>query len=835
MKLVDPNRMIVLTGGTLNNGGVYSGGLAAALAAAQASAAAAADSAADAAAIVDTITEGGFAVTLRDAGVVSYYDLPFSPASVVSVEVVVNGVVQMDDAYTRTGARVTFSEPIDTDWLPVRISCRVYLDADPLALDADGNIIPPNSDVGLGTAENPFGEIVAREVTRIAPPLAQRNACELYIGWNVSTPDQQLFDGGYMVAQGLAYLDTPDGQRLYMLQAVPVTGGVASDAPMRIVEFAYADDGSAITPLAWSPPLALGHHGLCAVMEGGAVVLYSQNSTAVTTGTGAGRGLSRIVWGGSDTTQADVTNIPLFGAVGSGHWLEAYYNATAAISADGKWLVAVADNTGADLGQYLFVWDWPAVRAAGSALAVKPSLQRLIAQPGVYEDARYVQGVTCDGARISVLRGFTPAFGRHVMQVFDMRGEVVDQYAMDGARAIYSDDDLLGGSALGVPRSFEPEGLTIGPDGQLLALYMDVWWAAGDVVEYEGRNYACQGTSLVGVPPDSSAYWVRTDLAADAGTWDRLTTYDRGAYTRVGKIVMSIAPPVGAVGETPLLTTVSNRGSGASIHCQANSVDMSYRWGDVWQLSAYAQNTERYMNALQYEYNRLRIYDTSAGADNASFGQIGVQFRERRYTYLRAAGGALAYGSGVNLYAADDPDAPGQIELWGNDKLALRYDPVADRTRARHIAAQVAGDAVAADATGTTSWVTLKSVTIPAGCMGANGWLRIRTLLSTTKNANAKAFRVSLGGSYLTDISTTALASQASHEREQVIYNRNSVTSQIASSDNASVLPGRSSDAFTTLSVDTSVDQVLLIEGQVSTTSDLVRLEAFIVEACYRP
>lgn len=114
-------------------------------------------------AAVEGIIQGGdFQQLLSDVGVLSYWDLPFTPASTVNVGVVIAGITQLPDlAYARVGRRITFAAPVDTKRMPILITARTNLETAPFSLDLDGNIIPPSGGVGIGTSTSPLAFVAA--------------------------------------------------------------------------------------------------------------------------------------------------------------------------------------------------------------------------------------------------------------------------------------------------------------------------------------------------------------------------------------------------------------------------------------------------------------------------------------------------------------------------------------------------------------------------------------------------------------------------------------------------------------------------------------------------
>ena len=143
----------------------------------------------------------------------------------------------------------------------------------------------------------------------------------------------------------------------------------------------------------------------------------------------------------------------------------------------------------------------------------------------------------------------------------------------------------------------------------------------------------------------------------------------------------------------------------------------------------------------------------------------------------------------------------------------------------------LAASAVAVAHTGDTAETTLASITIPGGAMGANGALRITTQWSYTNSANAKTMRYRLGGTAMMAVSATTTAS-ACHQR--TIQNRGVENAQVTHGLGFGSSFGVSGNATATASVDTAVDQALMISGQIAVASDTTVLESSLIEVLYR-
>lgn len=141
--------------------------------------------------------------------------------------------------------------------------------------------------------------------------------------------------------------------------------------------------------------------------------------------------------------------------------------------------------------------------------------------------------------------------------------------------------------------------------------------------------------------------------------------------------------------------------------------------------------------------------------------------------------------------------------------------------------ALVAVSGTPATVTGTTAETTLATVTIPAGVLGANGRVIVSALWSLSSSINLRTPRVRFGGSVFAAAAVSTLAAAVRVGAE--IQNAGSAGAQVAFAAGAALLEV-STDSNVVGSVDTSVDQVLVLSGQVALAAEFVRLEAYTVE-----
>jgi hypothetical protein len=144
--------------------------------------------------------------------------------------------------------------------------------------------------------------------------------------------------------------------------------------------------------------------------------------------------------------------------------------------------------------------------------------------------------------------------------------------------------------------------------------------------------------------------------------------------------------------------------------------------------------------------------------------------------------------------------------------------------------------AVAAAHTGDTSETVLASFTLPGGAMGPNGVIRVTGLWTYTNSANNKTLRVRLGGLSGTAFQANVVSTTNVAATQRTIQNRNAQSSQVGFnvSAAASFTAAGSGSPPATGAVDTSVDQLVVLTGQLASASETVTLEACLVELVHR-
>ncbi|HGD7642388.1 TPA: phage tail protein, partial [Escherichia coli] len=476
-----------------------------------------------------------------------------------------------------------------------------------------------------------------------------------------------IFDGADKMSQGFCICDTPQGTRMFLHQ--PVSGGV------RIVETIFNPDGENENPtvISFSPVFAdIGHQSIGAVCEDDRVMLY--------TPTADGKGVNIINWNGADTSLTDVTRTEIF----TSDFFTGDEIITVALSADGSLLIvqsgdeAVHLHYNRDDRRTVYVFD-------RASLTFKHRIY-LSTQPMV---SQAFQGMASDGHYLFAYYGYTGVFLTHRIVVYNLStGEVVRQFNVDGVRARYGRQKMLGNAELGYPVLQETEGLAL-HNGKLYLLDMDFWCQTADVVSFEGAYFAARATNFSGRSPVNPSYWTPTAYGTAAATkYDATKSYTCGVATKRSKAVVSVE----AYDGTGYLVDsgVAFPDSHASLFLSPNAVNIALSPNEDFQVAAYEQNLRSHRPLFEV---RKEAPDTDTSA--AVFRLFGDAFRTGEYTgrfvqwkhrlndvhdclEIRADVDLLS-GGGINLYSMNDTQSAGRTRLYctdGSETWSVLLSPV---------------------------------------------------------------------------------------------------------------------------------------------------------------
>lgn len=464
-----------------------------------------------------------------------------------------------------------------------------------------------------------------------------------------------IFDDSDNLSQGFCICETPDGLRMFIHQ--PVTGGV------RIVETTFNPEGDNENPtvISFSPVFEdIGHQSIGAIYENGGVILYLPTKDS--------KGINIINWRGSDTTTSNITRVEVFksGFYSNGEII------TLALSESGKTLVIetigepVRVHYNRDDHRIIYVFD-----RASLTFKYRFHINNI---PMV---AQSFQGMASDDQYLYVYYGYNGVFLTHRIVIYNLfTGEIVRWFNVDGVRAKYGREKMLGNAELGYPCLQEPEGLAL-YKGKLYLLDMDFWYATADVVLFEGEYFAARAANFSGYSPINASYWTPTTYGiSGASAYNSTTTYTRTTRTKRSKAIVSVE----AYDGTGYLidSGVAYPDSHASLFLNPNAVNIAISTNEDFQVAAYEQNLRSHRPLFEV---RKEAPDTDGSAavfrlfgDAFQTGEYSgrfVQFKHRLNPVhdcmeIRADVDLLS-GGGINLYSMNDTQSPGRTRLHCTD------------------------------------------------------------------------------------------------------------------------------------------------------------------------
>jgi hypothetical protein len=137
----------------------------------------------------------------------------------------------------------------------------------------------------------------------------------------------------------------------------------------------------------------------------------------------------------------------------------------------------------------------------------------------------------------------------------------------------------------------------------------------------------------------------------------------------------------------------------------------------------------------------------------------------------------------------------------------------------------LAQSAVSVSHTGDLLEITLATITVPAGAMGANGCVIVEAQFSYPNSANVKTLRIKFGG---TTVANTAPTSSLQTNFRSRIQNRNATNSQVAVNVGAASY-GNSTGAIVTSAINTTAAVNITITVQLASAAETVVLESYLV------
>lgn len=336
------------------------------------------------------------------------------------------------------------------------------------------------------------------------------------------------------------------------------------------------------------------------------------------------------------------------------------------------------------------------------------------------------------------------------------------------------------------------------------------------VIFDKGRAEAC-GVAPVGVA-DPTFFAPITKAQREAGGVRALATNDAGEMVApdgtVGGVPVSaeVNPDTGGV-EVPFVV----KGKSAAALAATPSAD-DIALGDSTLFYNIADPTKRYtMNSARSAF--VLVADGHVEPYILSQSSVPV---------ILLPSGAVNASGQFTLTTALPYVPPGTVKVYVFAGVGLAAG-LYSATFTSATVCQIVGNpsTIAGVYAGGTGRVTLASLTIPGGSMGANGSVRHSCLFQVINNANGKSlfgrFADAAFSGFNTTVSTLLMASAVGF-----IRNRNSQSRQICAHNVSEPGTGTTPPSYTT--IDTSLDQTLAYQASLTVATDYVILEGYAVE-----
>ncbi|MDE2439850.1 MAG: hypothetical protein KGP14_02405, partial [Betaproteobacteria bacterium] len=147
----------------------------------------------------------------------------------------------------------------------------------------------------------------------------------------------------------------------------------------------------------------------------------------------------------------------------------------------------------------------------------------------------------------------------------------------------------------------------------------------------------------------------------------------------------------------------------------------------------------------------------------------------------------------------------------------------------------IAASAAPVANTGNTTENTLVTVSVPGNILGPNGFIEVWTMWTTTGNTNTKTMKVKYSTAVLNTL-THNTAVQTTAAPVGRMQNRNATNSQISTVNQTVGVTGFVGGSFNTSAIDTTAAQNITLTAQcVTSGTDTITLEAYVVKAVYMP
>lgn len=451
-------------------------------------------------------------------------------------------------------------------------------------------------------------------------------------------------EDGYLM-QGMARVVHQNIEKLFMVAVTKNTTNVEERA--KIYEYHLNDTSSdmPLVPVATSQQLNIGHaNNLSAEVVDDVVYLLTTSSTL--SDNDMGKGIAKIKWQGSATSQAQVQELRLFDA--SSHLI----NGTYCVSQDGRWVIAAVHDSKMDWYKYETLIYLREQLEKGN----KKPMYRFDMPLPQEDDLDVLQGIASDGRRIYVYSGYFNALEQHLITVFDFAGNKIKEIPVTTALSQYSETELLNHSQ-GIPFC-EPQGIALIGDDIYVGCY-EKWFAEADIVTYNGQNYACIAKNTQGISPEYSRRWVRTNKHATRGEYNPATLYftSESHYAKVVNSVYALTQQAKS-GYELMPRRLEQK--------KIQKRDMYFGMSNI-RVKRHSPQLQATYNYLEYLKGGIGLFDSTYGADNNKMANVQCDFANGNEVLFLRSKNTLNEGAGINLYGENDSSAAGQVRIYALD------------------------------------------------------------------------------------------------------------------------------------------------------------------------
>lgn len=310
-----------------------------------------------------------------------------------------------------------------------------------------------------------------------SPVVCERRLGTPFFGVNQGEQNTEIYPYSSRGIQGATSVRLNGQEYLFIAQTASSSTDADKGNSCRITQFLINEDGTIVSsPIAFSGILPIGHgQGMGATIEDGEIYLWSMSSYKDEESRQY-LGVSKTHWRGSFTISSDVTEIPLLPDEGL---LSPLSSITPTVSVDGKYLIA---HVGGPTLRQCLIWELnnlseyskPTAQFAIEAIPFSSTVQ------GICADSKFIYFVVSSGN----------IFSPQAILVHDYSGNrIAEHYISTELGAIGGCDHVINDES-GLTYIIELEAIYCRGD-ELCVTGHFIKQPFGDVVSYDGQNYAC--------------------------------------------------------------------------------------------------------------------------------------------------------------------------------------------------------------------------------------------------------------------------------------------------------------------------------------------------------